>query len=152
MNRTAEETVALLAFFSQTQAEQWKQVPDEIKPIWVDFGEFATDKPILLLAAVLVDHLNGVTAHLESPVPAILDEIRALLQYWMIDSPFRYVFSKRPDTDERDRIWVTIQRLCAIALEELGEAARPSAEYNFGYFQAKYSSPLDCELPGVKIL
>jgi hypothetical protein len=95
-------------------------------PAWVSAGTFemATDKPILVLALVLSAHLGGRPEWADGETEELLEEIKALLIHWMIESPFIYVFARRESLDERDKLWLILRRLCLAALRHEGPGGR----------------------------
>jgi hypothetical protein len=113
------EIKLILELFAPDGQVRWDALPAST-PRWIAIGrsEFATDKPLLGLAAILAEHLNGVpSAFLD--VGDVLDDIRHLLSYWMIESPFTYIFA-RPASDEphlHDGIWRILGRLSSLALQ-----------------------------------
>ncbi|MET0552376.1 MAG: hypothetical protein ABW221_05025 [Vicinamibacteria bacterium] len=103
---------------------RWHGLPSD-GPWLVDFDRacFVTNKPLLALASILVEHLNGAPSSLWDVVDT-LDDIRDLINCWMIESPFTDVFAA-PTADDpwprhRDGIWRIVERLCN---EALGSAA-----------------------------
>ena len=141
----ASETGHLLRFFSLTQAEQWRRVPDSMPPVWVSAGalEMATDKPILMLALILSGLLGRRSESPAEGLEDLLGEIKALLLLWMIESPFLYVFARREDLDERDKIWLVLRRLCLAALSQEGLCKPSQGELPFEHFLQRYTVPID---------
>lgn len=141
----ASETRHLLSFFSLTQAEQWRRAPDTMAPVWVSAGalEMATDKPILMLALILSGRLGRRHEPLADELEELLGEIKAILLFWMIESPFHYVFAKRESLDERDKIWPVLGRLCLAALSHEGLGEPSQEELPFEYFLQRYAAPID---------
>jgi len=140
-----EEIIYLLHFFSQPQAQQWKEIPDTLAPVWVRVGnmEAATDKPIRLLSMVLADHLNGCCDNFPPDAIEVTDEIRVLLTYWMLESPHDHIFAKRDESDQLDYIWGILSRLCQEALNKVEYP--PVKDICFEHFVKNYSHPINTQ-------
>ncbi len=152
----ARETYWLLNFFSENLEEQWACVPDRIDDSIVAYGQTyaRTNRPTLLLALVLCEHLEGWVDRFTSDDATevnnleILDEIRVLL-YWFLLEGRDEVFTK-PEEPEDDivgelyLIWRTIQRLCSFALEQPSiQKMVAGSNFSFHYFLETYASEKD---------
>jgi hypothetical protein len=125
----------LLDFFSPSQREQWKSVPGDFRKSWARVGNLECEmtSPIAVLAMNLAEELNGTPRELWSESLLILDDIRDLVHYWILDSDFDYVLYK-PELDEdgvfedrsRDRIWNVLAQLCRDACRHAQLAGDPN--------------------------
>lgn len=141
-----QDAIALLRFFCQSQIEQWTQVPDSMERVWVRVGGIDTDaeQPIEFLSLLVVGLLDSrlISFHDECLVEELQD-IRAMLLYWMLDSPQSYIFSKREQTEDSDRIWNILALTCSIALshDEMSKGGR--RDFSFQHFLSKYAQVLE---------
>jgi hypothetical protein len=149
----SSEIYYLLYFFSQSQNEQWNQVPDDFTPCWVDVHHCNAETPILFLALVFSGIFGVMYPYPYKFSDEFLDfincEIFGLLDSWMIDSGcYEYVFTKRPENSEHghfgaDRIWVVLSRLCKIALNYDDWEKYSIKQLSFEHFVEKYATDYD---------
>ena len=131
----------LIKFFSQTQREQWEQVPDEIPKVWVSTGDVdcPSDVPIRILALLFFSHLSGHGLVLEENTIDVLDEIRVLLEWYMLESNRDEIFTKRDESNNLDYIWRTLARLCKLALQDVSLRKINSGGITFASLLEKYT-------------
>lgn len=112
--------VFLLDFFSRPSYPDWPNVPDLRSPRKLNIGmaESDTDQPLLVLAIILSSLLNGHNLMLEERTLDVLDEIRVLLMWYMVESVRDEIFQKRSQACDFDLIWRTLARLCIAALDD----------------------------------
>ncbi|MEL4897495.1 hypothetical protein [Crocosphaera sp. Alani8] len=143
------EIFYLLNFFSQTQLEQWSQVPESFPPIWVETGciHCNVDNSIRFFTYVFIGRIDLIPLFsvLNKKTKNILhDEIKVLLDYWMTEF-YDFIFLKREELElsDIDKIWLILSRLCKIALSYEDWKRYPINELSFEYFLAKYTHPYD---------
>lgn len=150
------EIFFLLNFFSQTQLEQWNQVPDDFPPRWVELGSIHcnADSSILFLTLILSGRmdLNCVEPYFsifntfEEELQCILYEIGSLLNDWILAIPnYDFIFLKRSEDEimNPDRIWLILSRLCKIALSYENWDKYHINKLLFEYFVVNYTRPYD---------
>lgn len=146
------EIYYLLNFFSQTQLEQWKQVPDYFPRIWVELGSIQcnADSSILFLTLILsgrvdLNFVDPFCYAFNEEMKSILHEIDALLEDWILNTYYDSIFLKRPEDEimNPDRIWLILSRLCKIALSCEDWDKYQVNELSFEYFVEKYTYPYD---------
>lgn len=150
MKKEAHELYCLLEFFSLPLADQWSRLPDGMEPVWVRIGETDApmDQPIRILASVLAELLNGCGIHIDATgserdnVIKILDELRILLDWFMLESMRDIVFAKLEEPDQLHTIWRTVGRLCSVALQEPAIKAWQSHPLSLQYFLTTYTDPI----------
>ena len=141
--QSKKEIHFLMRFFSQSQAEQWKQVPDEFPEIIFDRSPYytKTNEPIKFLSLVLTYLTEGIGAHREigRDLAEILFEAYVLLSDFMIESYRDVVFTKRDEPEQLDYVWRTFGRICreALMFDELTQFE--TAGIDFDYFVEKYA-------------
>jgi hypothetical protein len=140
----AQEIHCLLSFFARPQAEQWRLVPDEMETVWFRDGnsDCPTAEPIRVLALSLVGRLDGCPPVYDDETLEILAELRVLLDWWMLESVRDEVFTKRAETDELDRIWRTVARVCEAALARESVQRHRCEGFSFAYFYEKNTRPV----------
>jgi hypothetical protein len=76
---------------------------------------------------------------------SILCEITALLDDWILNTYYDFIFLKRPEDEimNPDRIWLILSRLCKIALSCEDWDKYQVNELSFEYFVEKYTYPYD---------
>ena len=131
----------LMKFFAQTQAEQWKQVADEIPEIIFDVGTFyaKTKDPIKFLSLVLASLTSCAGNYFENDdLGEILFESYVLLDDFMLESFRDIIFTKRNEPEQYDYIWRTFSRLCAESLKFQELTSYDISAIDFDYFVKKY--------------
>jgi hypothetical protein len=149
--KEAGELYWLLKFFSQPLQEQWAQLPDRLDQVWVHFGEIdtATDQPVRVLALVFAELLNGCGSYLDSAgsdgsvTLEVLDELRVLLDWFMLESLRDIIFMKLDEPDQLHTIWRTMRRLCLATLDQPAIHRWKGEDLSFQYFLAKYTVPAE---------
>jgi hypothetical protein len=143
------EIFYLLNFFSQTQQQQWNQVPDDFPPKWVEIGSIHcnVDNSIYFLACVFIGRIDLITffTSLNEETKNILHyEIKGLLDYWMTEF-YSFIFLKREESElsDIDNIWLILSRLSKIALSYEDWDKYKINELSFAYFVEKYTRPYD---------
>lgn len=121
----AQELAWLLKFYSRPLHQQWLQVPDTMERVWLHVGgevDAETDQPMKLLTLVLAQHLSSCLRFLhsaqESSAIDVLWELHILVTWFLIEGPHDIVFTKLPEPEQIHTIWVTVARLCRLALVE----------------------------------
>jgi hypothetical protein len=146
------EIFYLLNFFSQTQVEQWDQVPDNFSPAWVEVGgiQCNADSSILFMTLMLSGriYLNSLEPHIytfNEKMKSILYEIVGLLDDWIINTQYDFIFFKRTEDEimNPDRVWLILSRLCKIALGHEDWKKYQIKELSFEYFVEKYTYPYE---------
>lgn len=147
------EIFYLLNFFSQTQQEQWKRVPDDFPPRWVELGSIHcnADSSIFFLTLIFdgrieLQPLEPYCYIFNEEMRCILYEIHALLYDWILAIPnYDFIFLKRSEDEimDTDRIWLILSRLCKIALSYEDWNKYQINELSFDYFVEKYTRPYD---------
>lgn len=143
------EIFYFLNFFSQTQLEQWSQVPEFFSPVWVEIGciHCNVDNSIRFFTYVFIGRIDLIPLFsvLNKKTKNILhDEIKVLLDYWMTEF-YDFIFLKREELElsDIDKIWLILSRLCKIALSYEDWKKYPINELSFEYFLEKYTHPYD---------
>ncbi|WP_009633644.1 hypothetical protein [Synechocystis sp. PCC 7509] len=146
------EIFYLLNFFSQTQVEQWDRVPSDFSPAWVEIGDIQcnADSSIFFLTLMLSGrvYLNFLEPHIHifnENMKSILYEIGGLLDDWIINTYYDFIFLKRTEDEimNPDRIWLILSRLCKIALGYEDWGKYQIDELSFDYFVKNYTHSYD---------
>ena len=144
VEKRKQELVYLLKFFEQDQLVQWEQVPDTIEPVWIHTGSVDTDSevPIEILALILYSHIDSRYCHdfQDSGLLEVLTDLRVLLDF-MYESRIGFIFTKREELAEIDRLWRIVQRLCSVALAYDEVKAVVVEGISFTYFVGRYTTP-----------
>lgn len=145
-----QEVAWLLRFFSQPVQAQWTQVGPSFDHVWLSVGAAGREiaEPTHLLAIVFVESLldssallrDGGSASLDTLL--ILDELRVLLDAFVIESFRHEVFQQVEDPYGNHLIWRTVARVCKAALEQPEVSAWVPGDLTFGWFLKRYTTPL----------
>lgn len=144
----------LLIFFGRPLEEQWSLLPSNFSGHWLDAGsaEVEISSPQRFLVIILSEHLNGGPSFFDlpsgSPALTLLDELRVLLEWFVLDSPNQFIFSAPSDhPEELYLIWRTIGRLCHLVLAEPDVQSIPVRSLGFTDLLNAYGRPLTSTLP-----
>jgi hypothetical protein len=142
------EIFYLLNFFTFTQLEQWKNVPDDFTPAWVEMNgscQCNVRDPILFLSLALAGQLESVFSFniFEEDTRNILFyELRTLLE-WMHNSDVTFFKRSELELTDYDRMWLIVSRLCKIALSYENWEKYQIQDLSFEDFVKKYAYPYD---------
>jgi hypothetical protein len=149
--KTTQEVAWLLRFFSQPLQDQWAQLGPAIGPRWVRIGvsECEVSQPTRLLAIVLVELLAECGALFSNVDPSgqeaitILDELRVLLDSFILESFRDAVFEQVEEPHELYLIWRTVARICEAALQHQEIAAWIPGDLSLEWFVNRYTMSIE---------
>jgi hypothetical protein len=139
--REQNEIHYLMRFFTQSQTDQWKQVPDEFPEIIFDVGTYytKTKEPIEFLSLVLVNLTENAGGYFDNEnLAEVLFESYVLLNDFMLESNRDIIFTKRNEPEQLDYIWKTFIRICEQSLKFESLTRFDITGIDLNYFVGKY--------------